>query len=120
DPQPVVRCADKEEVVPGAEDTADQGHSDDQVQPFLDDFTVYAGSANQNERQDGTQDQFPYTFNPQVHDPPPEVLVHHQRGGVIEGEHPECCQTDQTGCQHHADHGLATLEHGHDDVKEKA
>src|SRR5690606_6509574 len=117
DPQPVFRRAHEEVVVTGTQDTGDQRHGDDQVQPLLYYVAVNASGLDQDEGQNRTQDQFPDAFHPQVHNPPPEVLVHDQRHGVVEGEHPEHTQPDQTGDQHHVDHGLAALEDGHQDVE---
>src|SRR5690606_11434325 len=120
DPQPVVRRTHEEVVVTGTQDPGDQRHGDDQIQPLLDHFTVHARGLDQDEGQDRTKDQLPHAFHPQMHYPPPEVLVHDQRHRVVEGEHPEHAQTDQAGDEYHVDHGLAASEDGHQDVEDEA
>src|SRR5690606_36484201 len=103
-----------------SQNAGDQRHGNNQVQPLFHHFTVNTGGLDQDEGQDCTEDQFPDTFHPQMHNPPPEVLVHDQRHGVVESEHPEHTQADQTGDQDHVDHGLATFEHGHQDIEDVA
>src|SRR5690606_16109535 len=116
DPQPNRRRTDKEVVVTGTQDAGNQRQGNDNVQPLLDHLTVNTGDLDQDIGQDGSHDQFPDTFNPQVNHIPPVVLVTGQVFGVVEGEQEQQCQTDQTGHHHHVDGGVAALEDGHADV----
>jgi hypothetical protein len=65
------------------------------------------------------EDQFPDAFDPQMHHPPPEELVQHEVGRVVEGEQEEDRQAPEADQQHQVDHGLAALEDGHADIEQK-
>ncbi len=106
-------------MVTCSDDTGDQGHGDDDIQPFLDDLAVHAGSLDQDEGQDGAKDQFPNTFYPQMHYPPPVVLVHDKIGGVVECKQEEYGKAGQTHQQHQVHDSLTTLEDGHADVEQE-
>src|SRR5690606_14681011 len=110
---------DKEVVVAGAEDAADQCHGNNQVQPFLYHFTVNTGGFDQYKGQDRTHNQLPHAFHPQVHNPPPEVFIQRQGRRVVEGEQPEHGQANQAGDQHHVNDGFTTAQNGHQNVENK-
>ena len=116
---PVSRHAYPEIMVAGADDAGDQGHGDDQVQPFFDHLAVHPGHLDQNEGQHRAHDQFPHAFHPQVHHPPPVVLVQHQVVRVDEGEQEEHGQAPQAQHHHDADAGLAAGQQGHGQVVEE-
>ncbi len=118
-PEPVLGRPDPEEVVPGTDDAGNQRHGDDHVQPLLDYFAVYTCELDQHIGQNGTHDQFPHAFYPQVDHKPPEVLVGGQVAGVVEGEQPQYGQAYQAGDQYDVDHGLAAFQRGHGDVIEE-
>ena len=50
---------------------------------------------DQYKGKNGAEDQFPHPFYPQMHYPPPPVLIHYQVGRVIEGEQEKHRQAPQ-------------------------
>ncbi len=102
------------------EDTGNQCHSNNHVEPFLNNFTIHAGGLDQYEGQHCTEDQFPCSLNPEMDSPPPPVLIKHQVGWIVEGEEEEDRQTQKTCQQNDADNCLTTGENGHSNVKEEA
>ncbi len=118
-PLPVFRRANPVIVMSRADDAGDQGHGDDDIEPLLHHLAVHARGLDEHEGQDGAQDEFPDTLDPQMHHPPPEELIQHQIGRVVEGEEEEDRQPRESDQQHQIDHGLAALEDGQADIEEE-
>jgi len=119
-PQPVAWHADEEEVVPGAQDTGNQSHCDDDVQPLVNHFTVNTSSLDQHKSKQRAQNQFPGAFNPKVDDEPPVHLVTHQVVRVYEAEQEHQRQTPQAHEQYQRNTGLAPFQNRHADIEQKA
>src|SRR6266568_1078361 len=102
-----------------AEHAGKQRGGDNDIEPFLDDFTIHAGHFQHDESQNRGHHQFPNAFDPQMDDIPPEHLVFRQIAGVIQREQEEDGDAPQAEQQHIGDRGLASLQHRHRDVEQE-
>jgi hypothetical protein len=90
DHEPILRRADPVIVVARAEDAAQEGEPDDDVEPLLDDLAVNTRELDEQVRQDRAHHQLPNALDPQVNHPPTKVGVDHLG---VEGDHARQVQT---------------------------
>ena len=119
DAQPVFGSADPEIVMAEAQDARTEHHRDLDVQPGRDDLPADAERLDQAPRHDAADQHLPGRLDPQMHDPPPPVLIH---GHIRREEHARevhAGERDEVEHQHARDAAPPTLHEGRGNVVEE-
>src|SRR5690606_17049790 len=106
-------------MVTGAENAGKQGQSDNDIEPFFDDFAVDAVELDHQEGENRRHDQFPHAFNPQMDDVPPVKLVEREIDRIVEGEEEEKGKAPQAEQKDVCYGRLAAFERRQRDVEQE-
>ena len=117
--KPVFRRADPEIVVSEAENARAEHQRDFDVQPRGHDPAARAQRLHQSPGHDAADQHFPCGFHPEMHYPPPPVLVHGQIGGVEHSCKIQSGQGNQIEHQGAGNAAPAALDEGRRDVVEE-
>ena len=119
EPDPVRGRAGVVIVVSDPDEAGNQRHGDNDVEPFFHDLAVHPGHFDQNEAEQGTQDQFPISLDPAMHDPPPPEAGFHGVVREVKGGQEKQRQTPQAAHQNQVNGSLAPLDQGHGHVEQQ-
>ena len=102
-------------IIPG-----NKSKPDYQIEPLLSYLPVYSRYLYKEERKEGGHDKLPHALDPQVYDPPPEILIENHIGGFKEGEEVEYRKPKKAYKEHYGDTGPSpALYYGHKHIKDK-
>ena len=117
--EPVFRRADPEVVMSEAENARAEHQRDLDVQPGGHDPAARAQRLHQAPGHDAADQHFPGRFHPEMHDPPPPILVDRQIGGVEHAREIKPRQRNEIENQRARDAAPAALHESGRDVVEK-